>query len=115
MEEQKDVLIEVCKIYKDEEDVFRGFLNDRNFIGKWNFGKKNPKEPDLRLYYEDLNGGWEKQDFLSLWLKKSTTGREYFIGNRDGITYIGLIRFNRMSEEEPFIILNYVIKIRRDY
>ena len=103
----KDILIEMFPLYRNDDKTFSGFdeCEEKNVIGKYNIGKVNPLEPDLRLYYSG-----EEKDFLSLWVKTSSNGKKYLIGNRNGVSYIGLIHFNRLQESDPYLTIYYVIK-----
>lgn len=105
----KDILVECFPLYRDKDMVFHGFDEEtgKNVIGKYNRGKLNPKEPDLRLYYPG-----EDKEFLSLWLKESAKGIPYLIGNRNGCSYIGLIHFNKLSDEEPYLTVYFVLKTK---
>ena len=105
----KDILIECFPLYRKQDLTFSGYDEEtgKNVIGKYNRGKLNPKEPDLRLYYSG-----EDKEFLSLWLKESAKGIPYLIGNRNGISYIGLIHFNKISEEDPYLTIYSVLKTR---
>lgn len=110
----KDILTEIIKLYRDEHFMFHGIEDGgegKRVLGIYNRGKVNPKEPDLRLYYYDEYTGYRSErEFLALWVKESRTGRKYLIGNKDGICYIGLINLNRFDDTEPYLTIYYVIK-----
>lgn len=59
---------------KTEEDTpvkLKGFFNGK---------KKNPKEPDIRIYKQIDKGLIEKDEYLSLWVKVSKGGKKYLSG-----------------------------------
>lgn len=105
----KDILIECFPLYRNKDLIFTGYDEEsgKDVIGKYNRGKLNPKEPDLRLYHPG-----EDKEFLSLWLKESAKGVPYLIGNRNGNSYIGLIHFNKISEEDPYLTVYLVLKTK---
>lgn len=98
----KDTLLECFKLYRDKDFMFYGTDEDngKRIVGKYNRGKINPKEPDLRLYYVG-----DDKEFLSLWCKVSQTGRKYLIGNNNGLCYVGLINLNRLDDREHYITI----------
>lgn len=51
----------------DDNVKLKGFFNGK---------KKNPKEPDIRIYRQSL-GILEKDEFISLWVKESKSGKQY--------------------------------------
>lgn len=48
--------------------------------GFFNGKKKNPKEPDIRIYKQLDKGVLEKDEFISLWVKVSKGGKKYLSG-----------------------------------
>lgn len=109
----KDILIEIFKLYRNEDLIFYGEDEEgERYRGFYNTSKVNPKEPDLRIYRAD-EPRQAGREYLSLWLKTSASGRKYLIGNQDGICYIGLINQNRFDANEPYLTINYVIKTQR--
>lgn len=57
---------------KTEDGVkLKGFFNGK---------KKNPKEPDIRIYKQLDKGVLEKDEFISLWVKVSKGGKKYISG-----------------------------------
>lgn len=56
---------------KTEDGVYlKGFFNGK---------KKNPKEPDIRIY-TDVKGELSKDEFISLWVNVSKGGKNYISG-----------------------------------
>ena len=48
--------------------------------GFFNGKKKNPKEPDIRIYKQLEKGVLEKDEFISLWVKVSKGDKKYLSG-----------------------------------
>lgn len=55
----------------EEGTKLKGFFNGK---------KKNPKEPDIRIYKQIDKGVLEKEEFISLWVKVSKGGKKYLSG-----------------------------------
>lgn len=61
------------------------------YIGFYNGKKKNPKEPDIRIYRRN-DEGLEKDEFLSLWCNVSEkTGKKYLTGRLGDRRVVGFI------------------------
>lgn len=107
----KDLLVECFPLFRNDDKIFTGYdeEKEKSVIGRYNLGKVNPMEPDLRLYYSG-----EDKDFLSLWLKTSGSGRPYLIGNRNGSSYVGLINLNRLEASDPYLTIYIVIKLNKE-
>lgn len=56
--------------------VLTGKFGNDKIIGYFNTMKKNPKEPDIRLYFND----YIKDNFGSLWVGNSDSGKKYLSG-----------------------------------
>ncbi len=52
----------------------------RKLKGFFNGKKKNPKEPDIRIYKQLDKGVLEKEEFISLWVKDSKAGKKFVSG-----------------------------------
>lgn len=59
-----------------------------------NSKKQNPKEPDLRVYLVNEAGEREKEEFLSLWINATESGKKYFSGKFDEHRIVGFISDN---------------------
>ena len=78
------------------EDPVRivAFIND---------AKKNPKEPDIRVY-EQVDKGQKKPDLASLWAGKSKAGKEYFSGTtNDNEKLVAFINDDTQDGKYPAI------------
>lgn len=60
-------------------------------IGFINGKKKNPKEPDMRIYKRDKDGKAEKEEFTSLWVNESKNGKKYLTGKLGDKRIVGFI------------------------
>lgn len=72
---------------KAGNDYLTGKLNEKlgsgKLVGYFNTNKKNPKEPDIRIYTLDAEGKQDKE-IADLWDSVSeTTGNEYLTGTSD--------------------------------
>ena len=68
-----------------------------------NDDKKNPKEPDIRVY-EQVEKGQKKPDLASLWANKSKAGKEYFSGNtNDNEKLVAFINDDTQDGKYPAI------------
>lgn len=75
-------------------------LNNQKLVGYFNGTKKNPKEPDVRIYSVDSEGKQDKE-VCSLWNYISTTGKSYLTGTTDEKEKI--IAFYGNKEKAPYI------------
>lgn len=59
-----------------------------------NSKKKNPKEPDLRIYLVDEKGNKDNDVFVSLWMNATDNGKQYFSGKFNDQRIVGFISKN---------------------
>lgn len=77
----------------EEGDKLTGFFNKE---------KKNPKEPDIKLYIRDDEGNISKDVYLSLWCNATDSGKKYLSGKFDnGDRVVGF--FNAKAEVNGII------------
>ena len=68
-----------------------------------NDSKKNPKEPDIRVY-EQVEKGQKKPDLASLWESKSKAGKVYFSGStNDNEKLVAFINDDTQGGKYPSI------------
>ena len=80
---------------KYEGDAIRGFYNTQ---------KKNPNEPDLRVYALDGEGKLCKEELLSLWCNATESGKKYLSGKFGGKRVVGFINTKATAEnKQPYI------------
>ena len=75
-----------------------GFINGK---------KKNPKEPDIRIY-QNVQGEKCDDDYIiiSLWCNVSRSGKKYFTGKIDDMKFVGFINSNATVDSKiPYITL----------
>ena len=77
-----------------------------NLIGFYNTDKKNLKEPDLRVYAKDTEGGLSKDPFVSLWVNATNSGKKLLSGKLEGKKLIGFINASA-DEKNPYISVYY--------
>ena len=90
MENKKFNLEQAFAMWRQEGKqgpYFSGKAGNIKLLGFYNGKKKNPKEPDIRIYPCDADGNREKDAVCSLWLNTSKGGKEYlkgeYIGKKD--------------------------------
>lgn len=91
---------------KSGTSYYTGKLMGTKVVGFLNGKKKNPKEPDIRLYYVDSEGKAEKDECMSLWVKVSKAGAKYLSGKYEDKYVTGFIR-NNDNEKAPYITVYY--------
>lgn len=75
-------------------------------VGFFNTKKKNPKEPDLRIYRTDSEGKAEKEEYISLWCNVSKKGTKYLTGKLAGKSVVGFIN-NKEDSKAPYVSVYY--------
>lgn len=95
------------KSKKTGNEFFSGYYvknegqEQEELVGFYNTDKKNPKEPDLRIYKSDDT----KKEFISLWVNASANGRQYLTGKFKGKRIVGFI--NKGGNKAPYISVYY--------
>ena len=104
-EERKFDLTQAFVLWEDTSKAGRKYLNGRTseesdstkLVGFYNTNKKNPKEPDIRIYVEDSKG--EREEVCSLWENISKNETRYLTGTTNENEKI--IAFYNKVEENP--------------
>lgn len=104
-EERKFDLTQAFVLWEDTSKAGRKYLNGRTseeldstkLVGFYNTNKKNPKEPDIRIYVEDSKG--EREEVCSLWENISKNETRYLTGITNEQEKI--IAFYNNVEEHP--------------
>lgn len=89
---------------KNGLNYLSGLTEDReNLVGYYNPSKKNPKEPDIRIYTS--NEGQEQMEVASLWSNISKNEKEYFTGRtNENERIIGFINEGANEDnKQPYI------------
>lgn len=91
------------KTSKNGLDYLSGQTTDKHqLVGYYNSTKKNPKEPDIRVYLLDEDN---KQDHevCSLWTTESKNGTEYFSGTTDEKEKVVAFYGDKENPKRPII------------
>lgn len=68
---------------------YTGKYNNDSLIGFTNGMKKNPNEPDIRIYRCGDDGKKSGDSFVSLWIRQAKSGTTYLGGTMDGKRVVG--------------------------
>ena len=91
---------------KEGKIYFSGKYQGERIIGFTNGMKKNPKEPDVRIYEIDEHGNMKKEELTSLWVNVSKNNKKYLSGKLEGKRIIGFIR-EKATEKQPYFSVYY--------
>ena len=105
--EEKFDLQEAFVLWRKESKgvvYYTGYdLNKNNMVCFENTKKKNDKEADFRVYYQDKEGKREENSCCGLWYSESKKGNKYLSGvtneNEKIIAFLG----NENEEKRPYI------------
>lgn len=100
---------------------FTGKTEDgRYLVGFYNTKKKNPKEPDLRVYFQG-NSGEEINDKVgyAIWHNvNEKTGKEYFSGvyfdENENTPKLKIVGFKSKSNSEKAPALNFFTRVEKE-
>ena len=104
--ELKELFVLWAKTSKNDLDYLSGKVSDTDediyLVGYYNTNKKNPNEPDIRVYNLDTEG---KQDHVvcSLWTNLSKNGTEYLSGITDENEKVVAFYGDKENEKRPII------------
>ncbi len=104
------------KTSKDGKPYFTGKTEgeDKLFLtGFFNTNKKNPKEPDLRVYTQDQNHELSKEPYISMWCNVAKSGRKYLSGKIGDKRLVGFINDNADSKR-PYVSVYYSEDVAAD-
>lgn len=87
---------------KDGKKYFTG----SGLIAFYNTMKKNPKEPDLRIYNKVAKGEKLGDEITSLWCNVSKAGKKYLTGKYNGKKVVAFIN-DKATEKQPYIVAYY--------
>lgn len=82
------------------------YLSSNTHVAFYNTNKKNPKEPDLRVYAKDEEGKRE-EEVCSLWcnVSKKDETKKYLTGKFNGRDVIGFIGSD--DPKKPYVSVYY--------
>ena len=86
---------------KKGTQYFSGGDGTIKLVGYYNTNKKNPKEPDIRIYQLDAEGKMSKDEYTSLWCNVSKNGKKFLTGKIGDQKIVGFIRENA-TEKQPY-------------
>lgn len=75
-------------------------------MGFFNKNKKNPKEPDVRVYTLDKDGK-QDEEVCALWEVESKNGNKYLSGNSDEDFLVAFYNDTDGNEKLPYIRAYY--------
>lgn len=116
--QKEEILEEAFVLWKNkaksEEDYLSGNTVDAKgikdaeikLVGYFNSRKKNPKEPDVRVYTLDTEGKQDKE-VCSLWENVSKNDKRYLTGITDDKEKIIAFYNNSDNEKRPYIRAYY--------
>lgn len=76
--------------------------NRQSLRAFFNTNKKNPKEPDIRVYCVAPNGDLSKESYTSLWCNVSKSGKKYLTGKIGEQRIIGFIN-EKAENNRPYV------------
>ena len=91
------------KTGKAGTEYFTGADETGKLVAFYNGKKKNPKEPDLRIYRADEKGSAD-DEILSMWCNVSKSGQKYLTGKMDDQRIVGFINETPKNEKQPYIV-----------
>lgn len=77
-----------------------------NLRGFFNTNKKNPKEPDLRVYAVEDSETLSKEEYISLWCNVSKNGNKFLTGKMGGKRVVGFIRKSD-NDKAPYVTVYF--------
>lgn len=104
--ELKELFVLWAKTSKNNLDYLSGKVSNTDedvyLVGYYNTNKKNPNEPDIRVYNLDNEG---KQDHVvcSLWNNLSKNGTEYLSGTTDENEKVVAFYGDKENEKRPIV------------
>lgn len=96
-------------LWKKQSELGKPYFTGKGLVGFYNTMKKNPKEPDLRIYKVDNEGKASKEAYLSMWMQLSKDGkRKYLTGKLYGRKVVGFINITANEENNrPYLSVYY--------
>jgi uncharacterized protein (DUF736 family) len=95
------------KTSKNGNTYFDGKSKEGLYLrGFFNTNKKNPKEPDLRVYVSDENKELSKEPLISMWCNVSKSGSKYLTGKLGNKRVVAFVRKSD-NEKAPYLTAYY--------
>ena len=112
-EEKKEEfnLEEAFVLWKHEGKAGTSYLTGNTkekvkLLGFFNTKKKNPKEPDVRIYLVDKEGK-QGDEVCALWETESKNGNKYLSGNSEDDFLVAFYNVTDGDEKHPYIRAYY--------
>ena len=93
----KQVFAMCLKKSKAGKQYLSGYDDIGRLVGFFNGKKKNPKEPDVRIYRVSEDGG-ENKEYTALWVNVSKNGKKFLTGKIDDVKVVGFINASATPE-----------------
>lgn len=111
-EKKESKLQEVFAMWKETskegKTYFTGKVDGTQVRGFYNRNKKNPNEPDIRIYELDGEGELAKEEKLCLWCNATEKGTKYLNGKLDGKRVVGFINEKATKEnKQPYFTVYF--------
>ena len=99
---------QVFALWKKESKAgktyFEGKYDGASLRGFYNTQKKNPNEPDLRIYELNQEGELVREELLCLWCNATENGKKYLSGNFGGKRVVGFINGKATADnKQPYV------------
>lgn len=96
---------------KTGSTYYSGKMGNENIIAFPVAKKKNPKEPDFRVYKVDGDGKAEKESFCSLWINVSEkSGKQYLSGKVGEKRVVGFANDVKKHPKVPYFSVYYSLE-----
>lgn len=95
------------KTSKKGDTYFEGKSKEGLYLrGFFNTNKKNPKEPDLRVYVSNKDRELSKEPIISMWCNVSKSGAKYLTGKLGDKRVVAFIRKSD-NDKAPYLTAYY--------
>ena len=93
-------------LWKNKGKDGKVYFTGGDLIAFYNTMKKNPKEPDLRIYKKAPKGEKLGEELTSLWCNVSKAGKKYLTGKYNDKKVVCFIN-EKANEKQPYISAYY--------
>lgn len=110
---ERKELVELCALWKHKgnsgEYLSGQTVGDSSFnvVGFFNTNKKNPNEPDVRIYEQTDKGSKLENEIIALWENISKNGNKYLTGNDNEGKKVVAFYGDVNEEKRPFVRIYY--------
>ena len=89
-------------LWKKKSKNGNTYFTGKGIRGFFNTNKKNPKEPDLRVYMTTEDGSLSETPLVSMWCNVSKNGKKYLTGKLEGKRVVGFIN-DTDNDKRPYV------------